>query len=83
MFNGRHCLDYPLDLVRMIFKPKESIYHMVPYTLTPFPPPLLSITLTYESVPPGIIDFIGSYFLNTAWGLGTILKLQLLHKQST
>ena len=49
---------------------------MYPIPLTPFPQPLLPLSLTYESIPPSITDCIGPW--NTRQGLGAILKIQLL-----
>ena len=48
---------------------------MVPYTLNPFPQPLLPLPLTSESEPPGITDLIVSSFFENRVHHDTIMDV--------
>ena len=68
MFQGLHCLGYLLGLVRNDPRTLGILWYPIP--LNPFPQPSQPLTFTYESVPPSITDFIGSYFLEHQAGSG-------------
>ena len=69
MFQGWHCLGYPLGLVGNYVKPRTPGTLWYPLPLTTFPQPPQPLPFTYESVPPGITDLIGSIFV---WTPGSV-----------
>ena len=53
MFHSRHCLGYPLGLIKNYIKPEDTRY---PIPLTPIPQPPQPLPFTNESVPPLVLQ---------------------------